>query len=87
MFIVSKTENCGRFWFQPKECLPRIQEMFDELNNPNNDLELFGGETDVEVGEIVAAVFPSGGRGTEFYRAKVIHIERKRETTQTAFEV
>lgn len=67
--------------------MSRIKDIFDELNNPNNDLEPFGGERDVKVGEIVGAAFPSGGRRTEYYRAKVIHIERKKETNQTIFEV
>lgn len=79
--LILQTENCGRFWFQPTKYLKQIDEIYSELNNPNSDLESIGNEADIKVGQTLAAVYPSDGqRQVEYYRAKVIFIERNKDT-------
>lgn len=82
-----QTENCSRFWFQPNKFLKHVNDVYNELNNPNSDLETIQNPADVEVGQILAAVYPSDDQQqVEYYRAKVIYIERKRNSN-TQFEV
>lgn len=64
-----------------------INNIFKELNNPNSDLERFDAISDVAVGQILAAVFPSDNDHEEFYRAKVIFIEKEKESKKSIFEV
>ncbi|XP_031628409.1 probable ATP-dependent RNA helicase spindle-E [Contarinia nasturtii] len=84
---ISHTENCGRFWFQPSKYLIEINKIFEEINNPNSDLEPFHQESDVVIGQVLAAAFPSDNSKVEFYRAKIINIERDKKTKQITYEV
>lgn len=86
-FIYSQTENVGRFWFQPSKYLNEIRKIFDEINNPNSDLEPYFNESDVTIGQVLAAVYPGDNDEVEYYRAKIIHIENDKKTQQTIFEV
>lgn len=82
-----QTENCGRFWFQPTKYLKKIDEVYSELNNANSDLESFVNPSDIKVGQTLAAVYPSDDhRQVEYYRAKVIFIDRKKDS-KAPFEV
>lgn len=78
LFIL-QTENCSRFWFQPIKYQKQVEDVFNELNNPNNDLESIKNAKDIEIGQILAAAYPSDDRRqVEYYRAKVIFIQRKK---------
>lgn len=72
-----QTDNCGRFWIQPVSRQDRLREMFDEMNNPNNDLMAFKDISDVKVGMILAAAFLSENKCAEYYRARVVAINGK----------
>lgn len=82
-----QTENCSRFWFQPTDYLKKIYDIYEEINNANSDLESFHNESDVVVGQVLAAVYPYSSDGDEFYRAKVIFIEPDKENKQLVYEV
>lgn len=85
--FIAQTENCGRFWFQPTKNLDQIDEMYNELNNPNSDLESIENPIDVKIGQILAAVYPSSRPSkVEYYRAKVIFIQ-KNKISAPQFEV
>lgn len=64
-----------------------IKNIYDELNNHNNDLEPFQNACDILVGQILAAVFPNVGGPEEYYRAKVVYIARDKESNEISFEV
>lgn len=64
-----------------------IKDIFEELNNPNSDLERFQNISEVLVGQILAAVFPNTGGPDEFYRAKVLYIAKDTKSKETTFEV
>lgn len=67
--------------------MKHVNDVYTELNNPNNDLETITNPADIEVGKILAAVYPSDDRRqTEYYRAKVIFIDRYK-SSKTPYEV
>lgn len=67
--------------------MDKIDEIYNELNNPNSDLEPFENAAHVPVGQILAAAYPSNkGQKVDYYRAKVIFIERKKSLA-APFEV
>lgn len=67
--------------------MEKVRKIFEEINNANSDLEPFGNESDIVIGLVLAAVFPSESDGVEYFRAKVIYIEKDKETGQTTYEV
>lgn len=78
LFIILQTEHCSRFWFQPEKYQKEIEEIYNELNNPNNDLESIQNAATVEIGQVLAAAYPSDDpRNVEYHRVKVISIQRK----------
>lgn len=59
-----------------------MRRIFDEMNSPNSDLEPFADISQVSVGQIVAAEF-----NDEFYRARIISINRAQKHSQHTFTV
>lgn len=60
--------------------------MQKEINNPSNDLEGFRQHSDIKIGDIVAANFSDDNSEPDFYRAKVISID-KLKNDETVFNV
>lgn len=50
--------------------------MYDEMNNPNNDLMAFKDISEIKVGQMLAAAFPNENNRAEYYRARVVAINR-----------
>lgn len=48
---------------------------------------MFGSESEVAIGQVLAAVFPSDNNREEFYRAKVLSVEKEKATRQITLEV
>lgn len=67
--------------------MKKVEEIYEELNNSNSDLEPITNPVDIKIGDTLAAVYPSDKPGeVEYYRAKVIFIERKKDS-KASFEV
>lgn len=66
-------DNCGRFWFEPKNERNTVKRYEDEMNNSSSDLEHFSSTREISIDQILAAAYYKDGLNSrKFLRAKCI---------------
>ncbi|XP_055384477.1 probable ATP-dependent RNA helicase spindle-E [Condylostylus longicornis] len=78
---ISYIENCGKFWFRPKQVENQLKHIVAELNN-NESLYKFASDNQVSRGMIVAAKHKG-----KFFRAKILRREEESKLSNIRFRV